>query len=72
MLLSRNKKDNVYPCKPQFYYIKVGFNGVKIIYVCFCNIPFSGEVRKNTDSLNKQHYISHIEGFGFIIELGQA
>ena len=25
MLLSRNKKNNVYPCKPQFYYIKVGF-----------------------------------------------
>ena len=31
MLLSRNKKNNVYPCKPQFYYIKVGFEGVKII-----------------------------------------
>ena len=29
--LSRNKKNNVYPCKPQFYYIKVGFKGVKII-----------------------------------------
>ena len=29
MFLSRNKK-NVYPCKPQFYYIKVGFKGVKI------------------------------------------
>ena len=28
--LSRNKKNNVYPCKPQFYYIKVGFKGVKI------------------------------------------
>ena len=31
MFLSRNKKINVYPCKPQFYYIKVGFKGVKII-----------------------------------------
>ena len=31
MFLSRNKKNNVYPCKPHFYYIKVGFNGVKII-----------------------------------------
>ena len=30
-VLSRNMKNNVYPCKPQFYYIKVGFNGVKII-----------------------------------------
>ena len=31
MFLSRNKKNNVYLCKPQFYYIKVGFKGVKII-----------------------------------------
>ena len=25
MFLSRNKKNNVYPRKPRFYYIKVGF-----------------------------------------------
>ena len=31
MFLSRNKENNAYPCKPQFYYIKVGFKGVKII-----------------------------------------
>ena len=31
MVLSRNKKNNIYPYKPQFYYIKVGFKGVKII-----------------------------------------
>ena len=31
MFLGRNKKNNLYPCKPQFYYIKVGFKGVKII-----------------------------------------
>ena len=30
MFLSRNKKINVYPCKPQFYCIKVGFKGVKL------------------------------------------
>ena len=30
-VFSRNKKNNVYPCKPQFYYTKVGFKGVKII-----------------------------------------
>ena len=35
MCLSRNKKNNAYPCKPQFYYIKVGFKGVKIIQACF-------------------------------------
>ena len=27
MFLSRNKKNNVYACKPQFYYINVGFKG---------------------------------------------
>ena len=31
MFLSRDKKTSVYPCKPQFYYIKVGFKGVKSI-----------------------------------------
>ena len=31
MYLSRNKKIIVYPCKPQFYYMKVGFRGVNII-----------------------------------------
>ena len=31
MFLSKNKKNNVYPCKPQFYDIKVGFKEVKII-----------------------------------------
>ena len=30
MFLSRNKKKNVYPFKPQFYYTKVGFKGVEI------------------------------------------
>ena len=31
MFLSRNKKNNEYPCKPQFYYIKVGFKRANII-----------------------------------------
>ena len=35
MFLSRNKKNNVYLCKPQFYYMKVGFKGVNIRKVCF-------------------------------------
>ena len=38
MFLEQNKKNNVYPCKPQFYYIKVGFKGVKIILVCFRDV----------------------------------
>ena len=40
MFLSRNKKNNVYPCKPKFYYIKVGFKGIKIIYACFPDFLF--------------------------------
>ena len=32
MFLCRNKKNNVYPCKPQFYYIKVGFHGGSTLY----------------------------------------
>ena len=35
MFLSRNKKNNVYPCKPQFYCIKVGFKGVKLYRYVF-------------------------------------
>ena len=30
MFLSRNKENKAYPCKPQFYCIKVGLKGVKI------------------------------------------
>ena len=44
MFLSRNKKNNVYPCKPQFYYKKVGFKGVKLIrrvFVMFTKFTFS-------------------------------
>ena len=39
MFLSRNKKNNVYPCKPQFYSIKVGFKGSKLyrhVFVMVC------------------------------------
>ena len=30
MFLNRNKINQVNPCKPQFYYIKVGFKGSKL------------------------------------------
>ena len=30
-ILSKNKKNNVYPCQLQFYYKIVGFKGVKIV-----------------------------------------
>ena len=43
IFLSRNKKTNVYPCKPQFYYIKVGFKGVKLrrrVFVMLMDLHF--------------------------------
>ena len=35
MFFSRNRKNNVYPCKPQFYYVKVGFKGSKLYRYVF-------------------------------------
>ena len=44
MFLSRIKKNNVYPCKRLFYYLKVGFKGVKIIYMLECFRDVNGVV----------------------------
>ena len=38
MFLSRNKKINVYPCKPQLYCIKVGFKGSKLYTLVFTRL----------------------------------
>ena len=35
MFLNRNKKNNLYPCKSQFYYMKVGFKGMITQYIHF-------------------------------------
>ena len=43
MFLCRNKKNNVHPCKPQFYCIKVGFKGAKLyrhVFVMFSLFVF--------------------------------
>ena len=32
---AKKKREKVYPCKPQFYYIKVGCNGVFVTGTCF-------------------------------------
>ena len=52
MFLSRNKNNNVYPCKPQFYYIKVGFKGVKITKASFRNVFYFGNLNMNALILN--------------------
>ena len=41
--LSKNKKKNIYPCKPQSYYIKVGLRGSKLYrYVFVMSTNISG------------------------------
>ena len=58
-VLSRNKKNNVYPCKPQFYYIKVGFNGSKLYRLVFvmewpCSVAHHKFSQKNKDIKKKK------------------
>ena len=38
MFWSKIKKTNVYPCKPHFYYIRVGCKGVFITRTCFRDV----------------------------------
>ena len=45
MFLSSNKKNNVYPCKPQFYYIKVVLRGSKLYRYVFVMLKI---IRKST------------------------
>ena len=44
MYLSINKKYNVYPCNPQFYFTKVGFKGLNIIQAGFCDRVLSPKI----------------------------
>ena len=55
MFLSKNKKSNVYPCKSQFYYVKVGFKGIIIIEACFRDwwLVYPGWFKLVFDSLGK-------------------
>ena len=36
---------NVYPCKPQFYYIIVGYKGVNITRTCYHDGLFNGKCK---------------------------
>ena len=49
---TKNKK-KVYPCKPQFYYIKVGCKWVYIIRICFRDVRGAshGQMNKATSYL---------------------
>ena len=53
MFLSRNKKNNVYPCKPQFYYTKLRFKR-SILYRLFSWCYF---YKKNMEHLQTKNDI---------------
>ena len=66
MFLSRNKKNNIYPCKSQFYYIKVEFKGVKLyrnIAVMDCIASVRINVKVNLTMYNNRNYC--LLGFNF-------
>ena len=50
MFLSRNKKNNVYPSKPQFYYIKVGLRGSELYRYVSVMYPRMTEPTNNITS----------------------
>ena len=50
MVFSRNKKNNVYPCKSQFYFIKVGFKGSKLYRFIFMMGGISYELKNKFES----------------------
>ena len=50
MFSSKNKKTNVYLCKPQFYYIKVWFKGAIIVQACFRDGFIINETRSDEKS----------------------
>ena len=54
MFLSRNKKNNIYFFKLQFYYIKVEFKGVKIISACFRDEKKTNKKQNKTENKKKK------------------
>ena len=56
------------PCKPQFYYIKVGFKGVRIIYACFHDV----NVRMEHITKTTQYNFDHNKPLFYIVKLGFA
>ena len=62
MFLSRNKKNNVYPSKPQFYYIKVGFKGGQnYIGMFFVMLYFAEKIRLNISCESSARQMIHMK-----------
>ena len=51
-------KNNVYPCEPKFYYIKVGFKGSKLyMYIFVMNTTLKGEKIKSLFLLEAHSFL---------------
>ena len=51
MFLSSDKKNNVCPCKPQFYYINAGFKGSELYRHVFAMRPKSTSASAQCDQI---------------------
>ena len=54
IFLNRNKKINVYPCKPQFYCIKLGFKWLKL-YMSVFVLSIDDDVSQGLNRHAMQH-----------------
>ena len=64
MFWSKNKK-KIYPCKPQFYYIKVGCKGVFFTQTCFRDDFYLSDLLKLAGN-DDMHSILASSNFGKI------
>ena len=53
-------RKNEYPCKPQFYYIKVGCKGVFVTRTCFRDDCQPMEIHRRVFALNKYNKYNSI------------
>ena len=49
MFWSKNKKNRYTPCKPHFFYIKMGFKGVYITWTCYPDVEIDTNLSKKHD-----------------------
>ena len=58
MFSSKDKENNVYLCKPQFYYIKVGFKGSKLYSITLqdCALTLLALRLVNANSVWRKQY----------------
>ena len=67
--LSRNKKNNVYPCETQFYYIKMGLKGSKLYRYVFVMFTWFRQLQPLTSEWTLECDVSGAcsSGFGRVV-----